>query len=213
MQVAYSLFSLSQLHCHSSAHCHRQKHHRIHQRTKHSWCFLWSWRWLAVEPFTKLPHTWAVPTFVNNPPSMTPSGISCWPIYTCFRTHLGQMMTRKQSQSGSSRWKGNKGIRNGSLILNSIRNIYIELARANNWRVLITIPEQLKHNIDECRDEHISRERRGKDGQKSNSMGVKTFKHSCYFAFSSNYQDATAFPVHRCMIFFHPIRLMNWKVT
>lgn len=48
-------------------------------------------------------------------------------------------------------------MRNGLFNLDSINNIYMELGRINNWKVLIIIFEFVKYNFDIRREERISR--------------------------------------------------------
>lgn len=50
-----------------------------------------------------------------------------------------------------------KELRNKSLKLDSIDNIYMELEKTNNWRASVIISEFIKYNLHTYRDECINR--------------------------------------------------------
>lgn len=93
-------------------------------------------------------------------------------------------------------------LRNPSLNVDSINNIYMELGRTNHWRVLIIISEFIKHNLDTCEDEWLSRSGERELWSKIKLYMVKTCKHILHLF--SNYQCGTAFPNPSLGHFFSP---------
>lgn len=75
-------------------------------------------------------------------------------------TDHGQRVTkgRRNNSSHSLATSGAmKELRNKSLNLDSINNIYMELGKTNNWRASVIISEFIKYNLDTYRDECINR--------------------------------------------------------
>lgn len=127
---------------------------------------MWSWSWLALEPFPKLlphlgracfhkqPHQWA---HLDWPRSAV---ILCHPVHSCLMTDHGQRVTkgRRNNSSHSLATSGEmKELRNKSLNLDSINTIYMELGKTNNWRASVIISEFIKYNLDTYKDECINR--------------------------------------------------------
>lgn len=85
-----------------------------------------------------------------------------------------------------------KELRNGSLNLESINNIYMEQGRTNNWRASIIISEFIKLSLDTYRDECLDRKwEQGVMVKSQIQQGEDLQAHIlCFF---SNFQCGTTF--------------------
>lgn len=182
---------------------------------------MWSWSWLAMEPFPKLlphlgrvcfhkqPHQWA---HLDWPRSAV---ILCHRIHSCLMTDRGQTMSkgcRNNNSHGLAASEEMKERGNKSLNLGSINNIYMELGKASNWRTSVIISELIKYNLDTYRDECINRKWEKGVMVKNQIQQIKDSQAHTVLLFElSMWNNSLLQPISGS--FFHPIKSTAWATT